>query len=445
MTVRLAEVKSKKQILGLRVIREGKVLKELDLEDKLTIGGAPADHVITAGGKKSAVLFRVGKTGEAELLLAENYRGEIGGDGEMLSFGHLKGLGLLKREAGRYVVPVQRGRSGYVDVDGLKFEFAYRPPLAGRAVVIPKRGPGYEAAAKWVDPDNVPYYRVLAVVGAILLAFLVGSQYAQPGEREFKVEDLVKRVTKLEVPEATNIGLMTEAETEAIGTGGAGGRGGGGGGGVGEGIPTTGVVAAITTLGAGSGRSIADLLGAGGTSGDLDNIANRIGGLRGSGGGGALGGGLGAGGIGGTGLGGGMDGIAGLGGGYAGRGGGGRLTKKMVSVTGAISSVGGEAAGEANRSPQVIASIIRRHLAGIQNAYNSALKKNPTLGSGKITIRFTILADGSVGSAGIIEDTLNSPALSGSILSRVRSWRFPTVQSGSVTVVYPFVFVASEV
>jgi hypothetical protein len=444
VTLRLAEVKSKKQVLGLRVIREGKVLRELDLEDKLTIGGAPADHVITAGGKKSAVLFRVGKSGEAELLLAENYRGEIGGDGEMLSFGHLKGLGLLKREAGRYVVPVQRGRSGYVDVDGLQFEFAYRPPLPGKAITIPRRGPGYEAAAKWVDPDNVPYYRVLAVVGAILLAFMVGSQYALIGERDFRVEDLVKRVTKLEVPEASNIGIMTEVEGEGIGTGGGSGRGGGGG--IGEGIPTTGVVAAITTLGAGSGRSIADLLGAGGTSGDLDDIANRIGGLRGSAGGGALGGGLGAGGAGGTGLGGGMDGIAGLGGGYAGRGpGGGRLTKKMVSVTGTISSVGGEAAGEANRSPQVIASIIRRHLAGIQNAYNSALKKNPTLGSGKITIRFTIMANGSVGSAGIITDTLNSPALSGSILSRVRSWRFPPVQSGSVTVVYPFVFVASEV
>ncbi len=429
--------------MGLRVIRDGKVLKDIDLEDRLTIGGAPADHIIQAGGKKSAVLFRVGKGGEAELLLAENYRGEIGGDGEMLSFGHLKTLGLLKREAGRYVVPIQRGRSGYVEADGLTFEFAYRSPLATKPVVIPKRGPGYEVTGTWFDPDNIRYYRVLAVVGAILLAFMVGSQYAQIEESGFKVEDLVKRVTKLEVPETTAVGIVTEAEGEGIG--GGGGPGGGGGGSVGEGIPTTGVVAAITTLGTGSGRSIADLLGAGGSSGDLDGIATRLGGLR-AGSGGALGGGLGAGGAGGTGLGGGMDGIAGLGGGYAGRGaGGGRLTKKMVKVTGAISSVGGEGAGEANRSPQVIASIIRRHLAGIQNAYNSALKKNPTLGSGKITVRFTITAGGSVSSASIIHDTLNSPALSGSILARIRSWRFPPVQAGSVTVVYPFVFVASEV
>ncbi len=438
----MVTTKKKKEVLGLRVIRDGKVLRELDLEDRLTMGGALTDHIIQAGGKKSAVLFRVGKSGEAELLLAENYRGEIGGDGEMLSFGHLKTLGLLKREAGRYVVPLQRGRSGHVEADGLTFEFAYRPPFAARAVVIPKRGPGYEATGTWFDPDNVRYYRVLAVVGAILVAFMVGSQYAQIEERSFRVEDLVKRVTKLEVPETMALGTLTEAETEGIGVGAGSGSSGGS---IGEGIPTTGVVAAITTLGTGSGRSIADLLGAGSSSGDLDGIATRLGGLRGSAGGGALGGGLGAGGAGGTGLGGGMDGIAGLGGGYAGRGpGGGRLTKKMVSVSGAVSSVGGKGAGEASRSPRVIGSIIRRHLAGIQNAYNSALKRNPTLGGGKITVRFTIAAGGSVGSASIIQDTLNSPALSGSILARIRSWRFPPVKSGSVTVVYPFVFVASE-
>jgi TonB family protein len=434
-----------KQVLGLRVIRDGRVLREVDLGDKLTMGGAPTDHIITAGVKGSAVLFRTGKTGEAELLLADNYRGEIGGDGEMLSFGHLKSLGLLKREGGKYVVPIQRGRSGKVETDGLTFEFGYRAPVAPRGVAIPKHGPGYETAGTWFDPDNLNYYRILGAVAAILLAFMIGSQYANPGEREFRVEDLVKRVTKLEVPE-TGVGVVTEVSAEGAG-GGGGGGGGGSGGGVGEGIPTTGVVAAITTLGTGSGRSIADILGAGSGSGDLDGIVSGIGGLRGAGGGGGLGGGLGAGGLGGTGLGGGMEGIAGLGGGFGPGGpGGGRLTKKRVSVSAAApSSVGGEAAGEANRSPSVIASVIRRHLAGIQNAYNSALKKNPNLGSGKITVRFTISADGAVTSASIVEDTLNCSPLSSSILGRIRSWRFPPVVSGNVSVVYPFVFVASEV
>lgn len=438
------KAKTTKQVLGLRIIRDGRVLRELDLEDKLTLGGAPTDQIIAAGVKGSAVLFRTGKAGEAELLLADNYRGEIGGDGEMLSFGHLKTLGLFKREGEKYVVPIQRGRTGTVETDGLTFEFAYKAPAAARKVAIPKRGPGYEAAGTWVDPDNLNYYRVLGAVAALFLAFMIGSQYADTMEREFRVEDLVKRVTKLEVPETTGVGIVDEIGAEGAGGGGGGGSSGGG---VGEGIPTTGVVAAITTLGSGSGRSIADMLGAGGGSGDLDGIASRIGGLRGTGGGGGLGGGLGSGGPGGTGLGGGMEGIAGLGGGFGPGGpGGGKLTKKRVSVTAAApSSVGGEAAGEANRSPTVIASVIRRHLAGIQNAYNSALKKNPNLGSGKITVRFTISAEGSVTSASIVVDTLNCSPLSSSILARIRSWRFPKVLTGNVTVVYPFVFVASEV
>ncbi|NIT37007.1 MAG: AgmX/PglI C-terminal domain-containing protein [candidate division Zixibacteria bacterium] len=441
----MAITKSRKEVLGLRVIRDGKVLKELDLEDRLTIGGARTDHVITAGDKKSAVLFRTAKNGEAEILLAENYRGEIGGDGEMLSFAHLKTLGLLKREGGRYVVPIQRGRSGFVQADGLTFEFAYRPPLPVKEITIPKRGPGYAAVGVWIDPDNIRYYRVLAVVGAVFVAFMVGSQYARIEEREFRVEDLVSRVTKLEVPEAVGVSTLEEGEGEGVGVGpGGGGRGAGN---IGAGIPATGVVAAITTLGGtGSGKYLADLLGAGGSSGDLDGIAARLGGLRGTYGGGGVGGALGPGSGDGTGLGGGVDLLSGLGGGYGGRGPyGGKLRKKTVSVSGAISSLAGPGTADAQRSPQVIASVIRRHLTGIQNAYNSALKKNPNLGSGKITIRFTILASGSVGSVSIIQDTLSSPVLSGAILVRVRGWKFPEVKSGSVTVVYPFVFVASEV
>ncbi len=442
----MAIKKSRKEVLGLRVIRDGKVLKELDLEDRLTIGGARTDHVITAGDKKSAVLFRIGKNGEAELLLAENYRGEIGGDGEMLSFGHLKTLGLLKREGNRYVVPIQRGRSGSVQADGLTFEFAYRRPLPGKKITIPKQGPGYAAVGIWIDPDNVRFYRVLAVVGAVLIGFMVGAQYAHIEEREFVIEDLVGDIAKIEMPDMMDIGALAESEGEGVGVG-PGGGGGGGAGGIRAGIPATGVVAAITTLGgSGSNKYLADLLGAGGSGGDLDGIAARLGGLRGTYGGGGVGGALGPGSGDGTGLGGGTDLLSGLGAGYGGRGPyGGKLRKKTVSVTGTISSLGGEAAGEAQRSPQVIGSVIRRHLIGIQNAYNSALKKNPNLGSGKITIRFTIMASGSVGTVGIVQDTLSSPVLSSAILVRVRGWRFPRVESGSVTVVYPFVFVASEV
>src|SRR5512137_278700 len=101
----MAESHKGKEILGLRISRGGKFVREMELHGQLTVGGAPTDHIVLDGVKNSAVLFRTAASGEAEMLLADSYRGEIGGDGEMLSFGHLKTLGLLKREGERYVLP----------------------------------------------------------------------------------------------------------------------------------------------------------------------------------------------------------------------------------------------------------------------------------------------------------------------------------------------------
>ena len=437
----MAAPQKPKNVLGLRINRDGKFLRELDLGERLTVGGAPTDHVIVAGVKGSAVLFRTGKTGEPELLLADKDRGEIGGDGEMLSFGHLKTLGLLRREGNRFVLPIQSGRSGFVQTDALRIEFTFRPALSREHVTVPKTGPGLETTAGFLDPDSRRFLRTWTVTATLLLAFMIYSFYAKVEEKQLRIEDLVRRVTKLEVPEANTVGVTAPVTTDV----GAGGGGASGGGGVGEGIPTTGVIAAITTLGPGSGRSIADMLGAGGRTGDMDALLSGIGGLKGAGGAGGIGGGLGAGGAGGTGLGGGADGLAGLAGGFGPGGSGGKLVKKSVSVSAsAPSSVGGTGAGDKNRSASVIASVIRSHLAGIQNAYNTALKQNPNLGGGKIVVRFTIASTGTVTSASIISDSVGCASLASSVVSRIRSWRFPTIQTGDVTVVYPFVFVAQE-
>ena len=85
---------------------------------------------------------------------------------------------------------------------------------------------------------------------------------------------------------------------------------------------------------------------------------------------------------------------------------------------------------------------ITKRRAGIQSEYNALLKNNPTLGGGKVTVRFTISSRGDVTSAEIVEDTVGSSGLRAGILRRVRSWKFPRAQ-GEATVVYPFVFVAS--
>ena len=70
------------------------------------------------------------------------------------------------------------------------------------------------------------------------------------------------------------------------------------------------------------------------------------------------------------------------------------------------------------------------------------MEENPSLGGGKITARFTVDPRGRVVAAEIAEDTLGDDSLRSSILSRVRSWKFPAAGQADVVVEYPFVFIA---
>ena len=97
------------------------------------------------------------------------------------------------------------------------------------------------------------------------------------------------------------------------------------------------------------------------------------------------------------------------------------------------------------RSAASIRDYIGSKLAGIQHAYDAAVEENPSLGGGKITARFTVDPRGRVVAAEIAEDTLGDDSLRSSILSRVRSWKFPAAGQADVTVEYPFVFIAEEI
>ena len=71
--------------------------------------------------------------------------------------------------------------------------------------------------------------------------------------------------------------------------------------------------------------------------------------------------------------------------------------------------------------------------------HNRALRLNPAL-AGKVTVRFTISASGSVTAVTIMENTTNNGELEQEIIRKVRMWRFETIPEGDVTVTYPFVF-----
>jgi TonB family protein len=190
------------------------------------------------------------------------------------------------------------------------------------------------------------------------------------------------------------------------------------------------------------GGSVLDLLGSSSGSGDLDSLLSGAGGIT-TGEGGGLGGGGG-----GLGLG-----LGGEGGGLGDLSidslvegsmeGGSTELKKSGSVSiSTPSSISGEGASSSGRTSSAIYSIVKAHSGGIQHAYELQLKSNPGLG-GKIVVQFTISASGSVSSVSIVSSTVNNSALESAVVNRIYNWRFPPVDEGSVTVVYPFVFVST--
>jgi TonB family protein len=81
---------------------------------------------------------------------------------------------------------------------------------------------------------------------------------------------------------------------------------------------------------------------------------------------------------------------------------------------------------------------IKRNGAQVKACYERELKKNPGL-EGKLVASFTIAPNGSVRSAKVRQNSTGSLSLGRCVMSRVKSWSFPTAE-GSTDVEYPFTF-----
>ena len=114
-------------------------------------------------------------------------------------------------------------------------------------------------------------------------------------------------------------------------------------------------------------------------------------------------------------------------------------TEKRVS--GIVKSEAPAVDGELD--PSLVSKEVRTRIGAIKACYERALKRNPNL-SGKIKVRWTITAAGTVSAVEIEEDNLGDNEVSSCIKGLVIRWRFPAPSGGSVEVVYPFVFQASQ-
>ncbi|NLW33508.1 MAG: energy transducer TonB [Fibrobacter sp.] len=115
------------------------------------------------------------------------------------------------------------------------------------------------------------------------------------------------------------------------------------------------------------------------------------------------------------------------------------LTKKGNFIIQKPESIEGSASSNAKRDPATINSVVSSHRTSIRMSYEKYLKRNPNL-AGKISVKFTISASGTVTRIIVFENTTQDTELEQEIVRKIRMWRFETIPEGDVTVTYPFIF-----
>jgi TonB family protein len=89
--------------------------------------------------------------------------------------------------------------------------------------------------------------------------------------------------------------------------------------------------------------------------------------------------------------------------------------------------------------PSAIAREIRGRRKAIAACYERALKAQPTL-AGKLVVRFSLAAAGTVTAVEIDDDSLGAPEVGACIRAVVLRWRFPALAEGAAELSFPFVF-----
>lgn len=110
---------------------------------------------------------------------------------------------------------------------------------------------------------------------------------------------------------------------------------------------------------------------------------------------------------------------------------------------GAAGGRGAVAGGGEVRSNASLLAVLQRYAPGIRYCYDNALKRDATLG-GKLVLRLTVEADGSVSETQVLEDGLGSSEVLDCVLAQVKAWDFGAVPAGRVSFRAPFVFTPGQ-
>ncbi len=203
-------------------------------------------------------------------------------------------------------------------------------------------------------------------------------------------------------------------------------------------VNNAGILAALGSVGGDAeGQAGADLLKGSGVASDIDGVVAKVGSFK-TAGAGDVGGGLGL--------------ASGQGGGLAAELGGGT---KVGAATGEVDSgpgptekkvkgkatvgAGDETGGTGILDSAKVTKTVRSKMSALQNCYEKALNKNPTL-EGKISVKFTIGTSGRVTSANASSDSLGDASVTTCVLDKFKGFVFDKPEGGSVEYVFPIVF-----
>jgi TonB family protein len=202
-----------------------------------------------------------------------------------------------------------------------------------------------------------------------------------------------------------------------------------------EQVKNTGILKLLGAKADGAG-SIADVLGKGDVDRDQERAFQGVGGLTVATGDGSL-----RGVKSGTGGSGKVANIAGLRGGAGISGASTGNVGAERKVTAVVKSEAPAVDGQLD--PNIVVREVKARMSAIKACYERALKRNPNL-SGKVVVRWTITAAGTVSGVDIDQDSLGDSEVTGCIKALVARWRFPAPSGGAVEVSFPFVFQASQ-
>lgn len=86
-----------------------------------------------------------------------------------------------------------------------------------------------------------------------------------------------------------------------------------------------------------------------------------------------------------------------------------------------------------------VSDIVQQNRDKLLVLYNRRLQKNPNV-QGSLTVEFVISPQGEVLQCHILRSSLSDPAFESEIVKEILQWKFPAVEKGATTVLYPLSF-----